>query len=112
MLNNFDRLFTWTDELQAMLVKRQADDADASIAATSDTTCDPKSRSASTTTTTTTAHAPKDETKDLTSKLLVDLVNRIVDDPSVSLKQKKAKLAALRRVHPHVYEQHFADLAF
>ncbi len=88
MLNNFDRLFTWTNELQSTVVKRQE-------AATSVT--NPSST---------------DHTKELTCKLLVELVNRLVDDPTFTLKQKKAKLDALRRTHPDIYAQHFSDLVF
>ncbi len=48
--------------------------------------------------------------RDQTTKALVDLINHIVDDPQISLKQKKLKLKALQRIHPDIYQEHFADL--
>ena len=51
----------------------------------------------------------KENSKDETCKALVDLINHIIDDPQVSLKQKKLKLKALQRIHPEVYEKHFAN---
>lgn len=51
-----------------------------------------------------------ERTKDQTTKALVDLINHIVDDPQISLKQKKLKLKALQRIHPEIYDQYFADL--
>ena len=49
-------------------------------------------------------------TKDQTTRALVDLINHIVDDPQISLKQKKLKLKALQRIHPEIYDKYFADL--
>jgi hypothetical protein len=46
--------------------------------------------------------------KEQTNKALVDLINHIIDDPQITLKQKKLKLKALKRIHPDIYEQHFA----
>ena len=51
-------------------------------------------------------------TKEETNKAIVGLINHMVDDPKISLKQKKLKLKLLQRVHPEVYEKHFADLLF
>ena len=51
-------------------------------------------------------------TKNETNKAIVDLINHMIDDPKISLKQKKLKLKLLQRVHPEVYEKHFADLLF
>jgi len=51
-----------------------------------------------------------DAGKDETEKALVSLINQIVDDPLISLKQKKLKLKALQRIHPDIYEKHFAEL--
>lgn len=51
-----------------------------------------------------------DGSKDQTTKALVDLINHIVDDPQISLKQKKLKLKALQRIHPEIYEKYFSDL--
>lgn len=48
--------------------------------------------------------------KDQTTRALVDLINHIVDDPQISLKQKKLKLKALQRIHPDIYDKYFADL--
>ena len=47
--------------------------------------------------------------KEQTNKALVDLINHIIDDPHISLKQKKLKLKALKRIHPDIYKQHFAN---
>lgn len=51
-----------------------------------------------------------ESSKDQTTKALVDLINHIVDDPQISLKQKKLKLKALQRIHPEVYQKYFSDL--
>ena len=53
-----------------------------------------------------------DSSKEETTKALVDLINHIVDDPQISLKQKKLKLRALQRIHPDIYEKHFSDLQY
>lgn len=53
-----------------------------------------------------------DNSKEETTKALVDLINHIVDDPQISLKQKKLKLRALQRIHPDIYEKHFSDLQY
>lgn len=44
-----------------------------------------------------------------TTRALVELINHIIDDPQITLKQKKLKLKALQRIHPEIYEKHFAD---
>jgi hypothetical protein len=49
-----------------------------------------------------------DNSKEQTTKALVDLINYMIDDPRISLKQKKSKLKALQRIHPDVYERYFA----
>lgn len=51
-----------------------------------------------------------DNSKEQTTKALVELINHIIDDPQISLKQKKLKLKALQRIHPDIYEQYFSDL--
>ena len=53
-----------------------------------------------------------EKSKEDTTKALVDLINHIVDDPQISLKQKKLKLRALQRIHPDIYEKNFADLQY
>ena len=51
----------------------------------------------------------EETSKEETSRALVELINHIIDDPQISLKQKKLKLKALQRIHPEIYEKHFAD---
>lgn len=51
----------------------------------------------------------EETSKEETTKALVDLINHIIDDPQITLKQKKLKLKALQRIHPDVYEKNFAD---
>lgn len=51
-----------------------------------------------------------DNSKEETTKALVDLINHIIDDPQISLKHKKLKLKALQRIHPDIYEKHFANI--
>ena len=53
-----------------------------------------------------------EKSKEETTKALVDLINHIIDDPQISLKQKKLKLRALQRIHPEIYEKHFSDLQY
>jgi hypothetical protein len=53
-----------------------------------------------------------EKSKEETTKALVDLINHIVDDPQISLKQKKLKLRALQRIHPDIYEKNFSDLQY
>lgn len=51
----------------------------------------------------------EETSREHTSKALVELINHIIDDPHISLKQKKLKLKALQRIHPDIYEKHFSD---
>jgi hypothetical protein len=51
-----------------------------------------------------------ESSKELTQKSLIDLINHIIDDPQISLKQKKLKLKALQRIHPDIYENNFSNL--
>ena len=51
----------------------------------------------------------EETSKEETTRALVELINHIIDDPQISLKQKKLKLKALQRIHPEIYEKHFAD---
>jgi hypothetical protein len=48
--------------------------------------------------------------KDETMKALVDLANSLIDDASISLKEKKSKLKQFQQVYPDLYEKHFANL--
>ena len=51
-----------------------------------------------------------ESSKEQTTKALVDLINNMIDDPKISLKQKKLKLRALQRIHPEVYDKYFSDI--
>lgn len=47
------------------------------------------------------------QSKDCTEESLIDLMNTILDDVNLSLKEKKQKLKAFHKSYPHLYEQHF-----
>lgn len=44
-----------------------------------------------------------------TERSLVNLINHIIDDPKITLKQKKLKLKALKQIHPEVYDNYFSS---
>ena len=48
--------------------------------------------------------------KEETTGALVDLINHIIDDPKISLKQKKKKLKMFEETHPEIYQKFFSDL--
>ena len=48
--------------------------------------------------------------KEETTGALVALINHIIDDPKISLKQKKKKLKMFEGTHPEIYSKFFADL--
>ena len=52
----------------------------------------------------------EESSKEETTKALVDLINHLIDDPKITLKQKKLKLKALQHIHPEVYEKYFSDV--
>jgi len=48
--------------------------------------------------------------KEQTTQSLVQLANSLIDDATISLKDKKAKLKLLQEVHPEIYSQYFANM--
>lgn len=48
--------------------------------------------------------------KEETTSALVELINHIIDDPKISLKQKKKKLKMFEETHPDIYQKFFSDL--
>ena len=48
--------------------------------------------------------------KEETTTALVSLVNFIIDDPKISLKQKKKKLQTFQATHPDIYRRYFSDI--
>ena len=48
--------------------------------------------------------------KDSTARGLIDLANSLIDDASISLKEKKSKLKQFQQVYPELYEKHFSNL--
>ena len=100
MLNNFDYLFKLNPQIEESISKRRVlmqkyGQEEALIEKTFCKRLTNKEYSNS--------------SKEQTTKALVDLINHIIDDPQISLKQKKLKLKALKRIHPEIYEEHFAD---
>ncbi|KAL5010967.1 hypothetical protein ScPMuIL_013272 [Solemya velum] len=45
-----------------------------------------------------------------TSEALIDMMNRLLDDTHVHLKEKKQKLRHFQKYHPHLYAKHFSEL--
>ncbi len=104
MLNNFDLLFKQTKSIEELVSKRckhmqkYGKEIEAPI---ENLYCKQM-----------TVQQYEHVTMEETSKALVDLINKMIDDPKVSLKQKKLKLKALQRIHPDVYEKNFANILF
>ncbi|WAR09424.1 DEPD7-like protein [Mya arenaria] len=45
-----------------------------------------------------------------TNKSLVQMMNTIIDNPKMVLKEKKNKLRQFRKYHPHIYAKHFSGM--
>ena len=46
-----------------------------------------------------------------TNKALVDMMNGIVDNTSMSLKEKKQRLKQFQKCYPQLYAKHFSEMA-
>ncbi|CAF0712157.1 unnamed protein product [Brachionus calyciflorus] len=100
MLNNFDNLFRLTKSIEESINKRRLLAKNGREEALLEQIYCKKLST----------KEYKDNSKEETTKALVDLINHIIDDPQISLKHKKLKLKALQRIHPEIYEKYFADL--
>ena len=45
-----------------------------------------------------------------TEAALVDLINKILDDTHIPLKEKKHRLKQLQKHHPEIYTKYFSDM--
>jgi len=50
-------------------------------------------------------------TEEATNSSLVQMMNMIIDNPKMALKEKKQKLRQFRKYHPHIYSKHFTGMA-
>jgi hypothetical protein len=48
--------------------------------------------------------------KDCTKDALLTMINSILDDTKVTLKQKKQRLKQFQKCYPTLYEEHFSDM--
>lgn len=48
--------------------------------------------------------------KQETTKALVELANSLIDDATISLKEKKTRLKTFQQIYPDLYEKNFSNL--
>lgn len=100
MLNNFDNLFRMTKSIEESINKRRVMAQNGHEEALLEQIYCKKISN----------KEYDEESKEETTKALIDLINHIIDDPQISLKHKKLKLKAMKRIHPDIYEKHFANI--
>ena len=50
------------------------------------------------------------QTEECTNKSLVSMMNSIIDNPKIALKEKKQRLHQFRKYHPHIYSKNFVGM--
>ncbi|KAL4233179.1 DEP domain-containing protein 7 [Mactra antiquata] len=50
------------------------------------------------------------QTEDFTQQSLVNMMNLIIDNTKMALKEKKQKLRQFKKIHPEIYSKHFTDM--
>lgn len=50
------------------------------------------------------------QTEECTNTELVKMMNSVIDNPRMSLKDKKQRLRQFRKYHPHIYAKHFTGM--
>ena len=50
------------------------------------------------------------QTEECTNSSLVQMMNTIIDNPKMALKEKKQRLQKFRKYHPKIYAKHFPGM--
>lgn len=50
------------------------------------------------------------QTEECTNQSLVQMMNTIIDNPKMTLKEKKQRLQKFRKYHPNIYAKHFSGM--
>lgn len=50
------------------------------------------------------------QAEDCTTQGLINMMNTVIDNPKMALKEKKQRLRQFRKHHPNIYSKHFTGM--